>query len=231
MRGFITSARLLFALMMSALMNSSQLDAAAMPICSSAVYCPQSCSNNTRRRPMESTISTQLQTSNSTGAVQFRISAAKAIAAARTFPGIARDLIGGLHLSLQYHCCYTPTELDTIGRITAALKWKPFAVRFRFVVCIGGALIVLVDPVSQGQLTTLVSQVEFEMQLAGLPVHRFRAEEAPFHASLATFNSTYDMAQALPVINNVLAGWWNMEPIAIDEFVLEGTNWTFHATT
>ena len=207
-----------------------RVQAAAMPICSSAVYCPSSCSNNTRR-PMESTISTQLQQSNSTGALQFRNSAAKAIATARTFPGIVRDLIGGLHLSLQYHCCYTPAELDAIGSITASIKWEPFAVRFRFVVCIGGALIVLVDPVSQGKLTALVSQVEFEMQVAGLPVHRFRAEEAPFHASLATFNGTYDMAKALPVINNALAEWWNTEPIVINEFVLEGTNWTFHATS
>ena len=48
---------------------------------------------------------------------------------------------------------------------------------------VGGAKIVLTDPSSQGALTALVSNLELSMAKAGIPVHRYRMEEAPFHAS------------------------------------------------
>jgi hypothetical protein len=70
------------------------------------------------------------------------------------------------------------------------------------------------------------------MHEAGIPVHRLRAEEIPFHASLAEVNRTFDAAAALPVINAAAnnGSWWNQDAIEIDTFTLEGTNWTFHAT-
>ena len=205
---------------------------APMPICSDARYCPAECAKP-GANPIESTTSTQPQ-GNSSGARQFQASAAKAIAVARSFPGVARDLRGGFHLSLQYNCCYNDTALDAIGRATSTITWAPIAVRFRWVVCIGGALVVLADPVAQGALAALVSQVEWAMRAAGVPVHRLRMEEAPFHASLADINATWDRERGLAAVNAALGvaegAWWNADAIVVDTLHLQGTNWTFHAS-
>jgi hypothetical protein len=132
--------------------------------------------------PLTSALSTQLQTSNSTGALQFRSAAAESIAVARSFPGITRDLIGGFHLSLSYLCCYTAGQLDVIGRAMSKIKWSPLQVKFRWMVCAGGSLIVLADPTSQGALATIVSEAEWAMRGANVAPHRFRMEDVPFHA-------------------------------------------------
>lgn len=209
---------------------------AVMPACSAATYCPSSCGQNSTDHPLKGTISSQLQTSNSTGAIQFRAAAIKAIEIARSFPGVARDLRGGFHISLNYLCCYTQPQLEMIGKAMSTVKWQPLQVRFRWMVCAGGALIVLADPITQGSMAAMVSQVEWAMRVAEVPPHRFRMEEVPFHASIMDINSSFPADVGLDAINTALnvngkdGGWWNEAPVTIDTFGLEGTNWTFHAT-
>ena len=61
-------------------------------------------------------------------------------------------------------------------------------------------------------------------------MHRYRAEEAPFHASLFDQNSSYPSAEALAAIERGMGGgWWNEAPIVVDSFALQGTNVTWHA--
>ena len=60
---------------------------------------------------------------------------------------------------------------------------------------------------------------------------------APFHASIMDVNnSEWPAEKGLDAINTALnlndadGGWWNEEPITIDTFSLEGTDYIFHAT-
>lgn len=167
----------------------------------------------------------------SDGEVQFQAAAAKAISVARTFPGVTHDLIGGFHLSLAYECCYTAEQLTQIGKIGASLVWPAVHVRFRQVVCTGGAFLVLADAASQGALMGIVAALEERVADAGLLVHRFRAEEAPFHASLFNMNSSFPTAAAVPALNEAVPGFWNEEPIVVRSFHLQGTDFTWNATS
>ena len=45
------------------------------------------------------------------------------------------------------------------------------------------------------------------MRAAGVPVHRLRMEEAPFHASLADINATWDRERGLAAVNAALGHW------------------------
>ena len=202
------------------------------PRCTPTTYCPSDCAAAgyaPSAQPIQSaTVSLQ---GSSVGETQFQAAAARAVAVARTFPGVTRDLLDGLHLSLVYECCYTSAELAQIGRLGAALVWAPIAVRFKRVACVGGAYLVLTDPASQGALMGLAAALEDAMQTAGMRVHRFRAEEAPFHSSLFDQNSSYPTAEAVVAINKAMgSGWWNEEPITVTSFKLQGTNFTWHAS-
>ena len=90
----------------------------------------------------------------------------------------------------------------------------------------------LADPSSQGALFGVVSAIEEAMAAAGLPVRgRFRAAQAPFHASLfsAHVGAHVDMSEVIALAQSTLpaGGGLNAEPILIDSFQFHGR--TFHA--
>ena len=163
---------------------------------------------------------------NSTGEVQLRASVRRSMAAMARFGPISNPSIDTfLHLSFQYLCCYNKTELAGIAKAIQGVKWAPISVTFTRIVCAGSEFVALASPTSQGQLFAVVSAFEEAMARAGFPVHRFRASQFAFHASLFKPpyghqypNNTY--AEMLAAANAaVRGGIMNTERIVVDSFV------------
>ena len=161
---------------------------------------------------------------NSTGEQQLRASVRLAMKAVQLFGPLRNPSIGGLHLSFQYLCCYNQTELAGISRAIRAVKWEKVPVTFTRIVCAGSEFVALASPAAQGALFGVVSAFEEAMAQAGYPVHRFRAAQFAFHASLfqppygAQFpNNSY--TAMLAAANAALPpGGLNTEPIEVASF-------------
>ena len=200
-------------------------------LCAAADYCNSPiCPNGTTQ--MSGTLHPLM--GKSVGEAQLKSSVQSAMDAVQKFGPLSNPSIDGLHLSFQYLCCYNKTELAGIARAIRSVKWEPIPVTFTQIVCSASEFVALASPKSQGQLFGVVSALEEAMAAAGYPVHRFRAAQFAFHASLfqtpigARFpNNTY--AEMLAAANAALpAGGLNSEPIVVDSF--EGLDEVFHAT-
>jgi hypothetical protein len=207
----------------------------AVPECTSASYCPAICSgmpgNSSSYVAMAG--SEHALMGNTTGERQLHASVVRMVAAVeKRFGPVQNDVAARLHLSFQYLCCYNRTELARIETIMAAVRWKPVRVRFTRVVCASYMALGLADPAAQGALFGVVSAVEDAMAAAGLGVRvRFRAEQAPFHASLfsAEPGHTHNISDVIKLAQSTIAasGGLNTEPIVVDSFEFNGK--TFHA--
>lgn len=172
---------------------------------------------------------------NSTGELQLRASVRRAMAAVARFGPLSNPSIDTLlHISFQYLCCYNKTELAGISKAIQSVKWAPIPVTFTRIVCAGSEFVALASPASQGQLFSVVSAFEEAMARAGFPVHRFRASQFAFHASL--FKPPYGhqfpkntYAEMLDAANAAVPdGVMNHEPIMVDSFL--GIGEVVHAT-
>ena len=161
---------------------------------------------------------------NSTGEQQLRASVRRAMEAVQRFGPLSNPSIDGLHLSFQYLCCYNQTDLAGISQAIRAVKWEMVPVTFTRIVCAAGEFVALTSPASQGRLFGVVSALEEAMARAGYPVHRFRAAQFAFHASL--FQPPYgaqhpnnSYTEMLAAANAALpAGGLNTEPIEVASF-------------
>ena len=142
------------------------------------------------------------------------------------FGNVSNSVANGLHLSFQYLCCYNHTQMEVISRAMATVKWHAIPVRFTRVVCAASMALALPDPEAQGALFGVVSAIEEAMATAGVPVHQFRAEQAPFHASL--FNAhpplATDSREVIELAQSLIppSGSLNDDPILIDSFTFNG---------
>jgi hypothetical protein len=200
--------------------------------------CPAACSglpggNASEYVPMAGSIHTLM--GNSTGEKQLHASVVRMVdAVEKKFGPVTNDVAEGLHLSFQYLCCYTRAELARIETIMATVRWEPVSVRFTRVVCAGSMALALADPAAQGKLFGVVSTIEEALAAAGLGVRvRFRAEQAPFHASLfsAEAGHTRNISGVIALAESTVAASGssslNAEPIIVDSFCFNGK--TFHA--
>ena len=225
--------RQLPALLLLLLAGGGRCDHGATPSfgCTRAEYC-DACPNATREAVAMAGSEASLM-GNSTGERQLHASVVDMVAAvSRRWGPVANDVSEGLHLSFQYLCCYNNTELRRISKAMATVRWRPIPVRFSRVVCAASMALALADPSSQAALFGVVSAIEEAMAAAGLPVRgRFRAAQAPFHASLfsAHVGAHVDMSEVIALAQSTLpaGGGLNAEPILIDSFHFQGR--TFHA--
>lgn len=232
---------LLLWLLPAAATTLSRLGVADVPEswgCTSASYCPSTCSG---LAPTSDNASSYLPLAgserplmgNSTGERQLHASVVRMVNAVELrFGQVTNDVAEGLHLSFQYLCCYNRTELAHIEAIMAAVRWEPVRVRFTRIVCAGSMVLGLADPAAQGALFGIVSAIEEAMASAGLAARvRLRAEQAPFHASL--FNAepghTHNISDVIEVAQSTIVanGSLNAQPIVVDSFDFNGR--TFHA--
>ena len=126
---------------------------------------------------------------------------------------------GGLHLhmSLNYFCCYDPSELSTIRAVLEQVHWQPLNVSFdRPAWRLNGhgtgtptiantdhmSMIVMLDRASQNLMQAFVASVEERIRSAGIDIHVPRREQEPFHATLAVVSgNAYPAVAALKAVD------------------------------
>ena len=138
----------------------------AVTQCSSASYCPATCSASSYA-PISGTEHKLM--GNTTGELQLQNSVVRMVnAVEKRFGPVTNNMEKGLHLSFQYLCCYNNTERKRIETVMAALRWHPVKVRFTRIVCAASMALGLADPAAQGALFGVVSMIEEALAIAGL---------------------------------------------------------------
>ena len=113
--------------------------------------------------------------------------------------------IGGIHMTLDYFCCYSPLELLAIDEIVKSFQWPKMTVSFDRVICtvnedeIGEhgngnpdsiELMILLDDESQQKLLAVNQGLEQLMRNKGLIVNVPRRDNIGFHITLAHVDQT-----------------------------------------
>ena len=150
----------------------------------------------------------------------------------------------GLHVSFNYFCCYTATERGVISSVLRSMAWPTLNVSFDRPTwrIDGGAdgssherladsafvdhqsIIVLLDAPSQRAMQRLVGEVEARVRAAGVDVHVPRAQQEPFHSTLAVVSGKgFPAAAALAAIDKPIApGTWS-RPITLSGSPVESS--------
>ena len=159
----------------------------------------------------------------SPGLKQFHAAINDAVSMFRSFPGINSDDHADTHLTVQYLCCLNATQMATVRKVVAAHipLFPKLAVRFGEVICRTVSFIATVDAATQTRLGAWVNSVEDAIIAAGVPVHTRRAQQAPFHATIATYGAAYDNSSAIAMaaVNakyGANTSGFNVDPIEID---------------
>ena len=147
-------------------------------------------------------------------------SVGRAVAVARSFPGVTSDDKLVVHITFEYICCVTDAEIQ--GKVFPALdsvRWAPLNVTFDRAICnVDGSIILAVDAPSQAALGALVARFEAAVEATGVAVVP-RASMQGFHVTIATTGANYAMADALTAINAAIApGAWTSQPITLSGF-------------
>ena len=122
----------------------------------------------------------------------------------------------GRLISRRSFCCYTHDELAMIRDAIAAFKWTPFNITFDRISCNGFHaapatvdFLALLSPQSAVRMQKWIARLqEWVSARTKLPIHKPRALETPFHATLATVNAATfpiqetlnEIAQKVPVL-------------------------------
>eukprot|EP00038_Savillea_parva_P009939 m.186809 g.186809 ORF g.186809 m.186809 type:complete len:282 (-) comp16879_c0_seq1:165-1010(-) len=198
--------------------------------CTMAEYCTGPCPDNTTQTLMAG--SERSLMGNSTGEMQLQSSVRHMVDVVQAkFGNVSNNVEHGLHLSFQYLCCYNQSQLDAIFNVLANVTWHPVHVKFSRVGCAASMALALADPASQGALFGVVAAFEEAIAGSGIPVHRYRAEQAPFHASLfnARPSPNDDMRDVIAVAQSTVPeGGLNTDPIVVDSISFNGK--TLYAT-
>ena len=133
----------------------------------------------------------------SPGLKQLHSSVNEAVSVFRRFPGIRTDDASYTHMSVQYLCCLNATQIETVRRVVKRHPFPALHARYGDVVCRTASFIATVDAETQRTLGGWVSTVEDAIVAAGVQVAIRRAQQAPFHVTLATFGPSYDNSRSL----------------------------------
>ena len=130
-----------------------------------------------------------------------------------TIPEDEFDLdIEGMHMSLDYFCCYDPYEIRAIQAMAESFEWPSVDVKFEKLICTVNfdderadltELMLVVDEQSQNKLLPLITQFEQQMADTGVLVHVPRSENIRFHVTLAknVNQKEVDLATLIAQIN------------------------------
>jgi hypothetical protein len=135
----------------------------------------------------------------------------------------------GLHMSVDYFCCYNSIDFDTIHAVLESYSWPEVNVTFdRPVWRVDSdaedadhySLIVLLDEGSEAGMQALVAGVEAAVRAAGVDIHVPRQQQEPFHSTLAVVNGTsYPCSAGLDAVNAAIppGQWTSAGPIAVSK--------------
>lgn len=128
----------------------------------------------------------------------------------RSFPGVNSDDRLDIHVTFQYLCCVTPSELA--GKVFPALdavRWAAPNVSFSQAICNrDGSIILLADDASQAAIGGVVAALEAAIVATGVAVVP-RASMEAFHMTIGTTSSDFPMEQGLAAINAAIPpGTW-----------------------
>jgi hypothetical protein len=132
-----------------------------------------------------------------------------------------------LHISNNYFCCYSEADLKVIKKVFVGFDWPTHEVAYdQAVVRIDSdgdtadhwSYIVLLDEASQGILHAAIARFEEEVREAGVDIHVPRADQEPFHTTLAVVSGhNFPTAAALQAVNGAIppATWSPAGPITL----------------
>jgi hypothetical protein len=126
----------------------------------------------------------------------------------KTFGAATTSNGSKLHISLNYFCCMSTAELNTVHTVLQSVQWVPFTVAFSE----PGwrvdnpadhySLIVFLDEASEALMQNWVSSLEKLITGAGGVLSSTRREQQPFHCTLAVVNgSTFPLMTGLEAVN------------------------------
>ena len=174
-----------------------------------------------------------LTVSGSPAAVAFNAAMVKAGKILQTFGHAKVESGRQLHMSLNYFCCYSAVDLQTIKGVLEDVDWPPLNVSFeRPVWRIDGdrgeaptreaidhqSIIVLLDEPSQRQMEGLVADLEERVRAVGLDVHVPRALQEPFHSTLGVVSGgAFPAEAALAAVDQAVPSgrWTSSGPITL----------------
>jgi len=143
----------------------------------------------------------------------------------RSFPGVITDDYYYPHMTIEYMCCYSLVQYLEIQSIINSYSWQPFNLTFKSVVCNNGgsgvsewvSLIILLDAASEKRMLAFVDGLENAIKAHGIPVHRPRSQQQPFHCTLGVVDGSYPVSTALAAINKAIPAF-NTIPMIADTF-------------
>ena len=127
---------------------------------------------------------------------------------------------GGLHVSFEYLCCYSPAAQAAVREVLRGIDWPPLNISFGAPVwridnpivsqdpadtSHHFSIIVLLDEPSNARLEAWVATVEATLRSKGILVHLPRSKQQPFHSTLGVVNGLeFAMEAALEAINTAI---------------------------
>jgi 2'-5' RNA ligase len=127
------------------------------------------------------------------------------------------------HCSINYFCCHTPAEHDTIKKILHTISWQPFNLTFSGVDCNRGpgenwcSLYSTVNDEGQTLLMNFARRIEAAMVAAGVPNNHPRQQE--FHATLGQTTLDYPNDEFRASINATIPVFNPTMPITVQWFL------------
>lgn len=133
----------------------------------------------------------------------------------------------GLHMSMNYFCCYSKVDQATIKSVLSDYEWPQVNITFDTPVWRVDSddsgvdhysIIVLADEPSQKVLGNLIEDVENKVREAGIDIHVPRADQEPFHSTLGVVDGVSYPCQA--AIDAVVAAippgsWTSKGPLSL----------------
>jgi len=115
------------------------------------------------------------------------------------------------HVTFAYYCCQTEDERSRIRQVLEDWDWEQSeeTVGFSFATCaIDGpsiehvSFILMLDEASNSKMARLVQRVESAIEASGVRLNVKRAEQEPFHTTLAVVNgSSYPVGKVVAALN------------------------------
>jgi hypothetical protein len=135
------------------------------------------------------------------------------------------------HVTIEYFCCKTPQELQTIATVLENTPWQPFNASFDALVCNddqhNGAnttsLVVRLDAASQTAFGASVRAFEDAIIAAGVKITHRRAQQEFFHSTVAVVlrEPAFPVEKALRTVNAKIANWTGSHgPIVIRRLLM-----------
>ena len=120
----------------------------------------------------------------------------------------------GLHMSLNYFCCYSEADFAVIDEVIKDMEWPALNVTFDHPVwridsdyetVDHYSAIVMLDEASQAVMGGLAREVESNIRARGVDIHVPRDQQEPFHSTLAVVSGkSFPSATGLNAVNDVI---------------------------